>query len=155
MEPTITKTVRIARLRQTVADQLVLGLVTGGFLGPGLVIEKREAGSIRFARADGVSRRVPDRGELLLTSESSGETAVECRLWCAGMSLRRLVLSALVGALVATLAALGLGWLIHWSIPLGALVALFTDLVGRQRQRSQLRHQIEAYIHNTTYLKAF
>jgi len=152
--PTITLTVRIARLRQTVADQLVLGLVTGGFLGPGLIIEKREAQSILFAKAGGVLRRMPDRGELSLSSESSGETVVECRLWCAGMGLRRLIISAAAGALVATLTALAFGWLISWSIPAGFLTALVADLVGRQRDRSQLRHQIKAFIHNTTYLKA-
>lgn len=152
--PSISMVVRISRLRQTVADQLVLGLVTGGLLGPGLVIEKREADSIRFVKAGGLLRRAPDRGEILLSSESSGETVVECRLWCGGMDLRRLLMAAVLGALLATVTALLFGWLIHWSIPLGGAAAVAFDLVGRHRDRSQLRHQIQAFVHNTTYLKA-
>jgi len=149
--PTTTE-VRIARSPKTVADQVVLGLVTGGLLGPGLVIQQREAQCVRFSSL-GTLPGMPNRGEIELIEEDSGGTRLECRFWCHGMSYRRLVQAVCLGALIATITALAFGWLIHLSIPLGVGVGVAWDLVGGYRDRSSLRRRVEAFARNTTYLK--
>jgi hypothetical protein len=153
-KPTITKVVQIARSRQIVADQLVLGLVTGGLLGAGFVIDRRESHCIQFSKIAKHLSRSPDRGEIVLSEASPGETALECRLWCTGMSLRRLIISTLMGVMVATMAALLFGWLIHWTIPTGLGVAVIHDLTARWQDRSTIERQIDGFVRNITYLKS-
>lgn len=153
--PSLTHTTSLARPRQNVSDQIVLGVVTGGLLGPGFVIERRDAERLRFARVGGLLSTLPDVGEVELhESDTSGQTEVTFRLWCRGQSLRRLLLALLLGAVIASAAALILGWLIHWSIPTGVAVAIAHDLQGRFRERSVLRRQLDSYLRNITYLKA-
>lgn len=154
VKPSMIKVAGIARSRQIVADHLVLGLVTGGFLGGGIVIDERDSHSIRFSKAMGILTRLPDRGEIVLSEDSSGNTTLECRLWCRGMGLRRWITSCLIGVLVALIASLAFGWLLHWSIPSGCGVAVAHDLLARWQQRSSLGRQIEGFIGNMTYLKS-
>ena len=151
--PSLIVVVQIARSPQTVADQVVFGLVSGSLVGPGLVIQKREAMSIRFSSLGGALPTVPDQGEIVLFEESSGGTRIECRLWCRKMGHRRLLQAVLLGALVASVAALAFGWLIHVSIPASGLASIAWDLLTRHRDRTRLRRQVEAFAHNTSYLK--
>lgn len=153
-KPFLSVTVTLARHRQTLADQLVLGVVTGGLLGPGLVIEGRESNRIHFAKVDGVLSSVPDRGELRLEESERGETRVTCEVWCRGMSLRRGFIAILSGASLATLGALGFDWLMVVSGPVGAAAALLLDGLLWGRDRRRLRRQVTAFIKNTTYLKS-
>ena len=153
-KPFLTVSVPLARHRTTLADQLVLGVVTGGLLGPGLVIEGRESNRIHFAKVDGFLAPVPDRGELRFAESDRGETEVTCEIWCRGMSLRRASISILAGASLATFAALGFDWLMVLSLPVGAGLALFLDGLLWVRDRRRLRRQITAFIKNTTYLKS-
>jgi len=146
-------TIRIVRSPQTVAEHLVLGLVTGGLLGGGLVIRRREAGTVAFSRNSELFPTGPDRGEIELEEIVPGETILSCRLWCNGMARRRLLYAVVAGALVGALAALAAGWLRHISLPLALVVALSWQLIGRFREQSALRRQIEAFVHNTNYLK--
>jgi len=152
-KPSMTVTVRMARHRQTVSDQLLLGLVTGGMLGPGLVIEGRESNCIRFRKL-GVLQRAPDRGEILLSTDESGDTLVECRVWARGLGLRRMLRASIVGAGVISLASLGLGWPLHWAALTGLVIGFLTDGVGWWADRAHFRRQVVAYVHNTTYLKS-
>jgi hypothetical protein len=153
MKPFLTVSVHLARHRQTLSDQLVLGLVTGGLLGSGLVIEGREASCIRFARTPALLAKEFDRGEIHLDGDGA-ETVVECVVWGRGMSVRRGLIAALVGGGLATLAALGFDWLLSWSLPLGAACALLLDGALWAADRRRLRRQIVAYLKNTTYLKS-
>jgi hypothetical protein len=152
-KPFLTVSVTVARQRATLADQLVVGVVTGGLLGPGLVIEGRESNRIHFAKVDGLFSLVPDRGELRLTENERGETEVRCEIWCRGMGIRRAALGVAAGATLATLAALGFDWLMVVSLPVGAALALAVDGLLWVRDRRRLRRQITAFIKNTTYLK--
>jgi hypothetical protein len=152
--PQLTISTKIARSVQIVADQLVLGLVTGGFLGSGLVIERREARRIDFSRIKGLPRRLPDRGEIRLTEDPSGETQMDCQLWCFGMTIWRLLHAIAAGAVVATVGALLFGWLIVVSVPVGVGVALIWDIWGRLRDRTWLRRRVEAFVRNTNYLRS-
>lgn len=154
--PQLTVSTKIARSVPIVADQLVLGLVTGGFLGPGLVIERREAGRIDFSRIKGPRQmlRLPDRGELRLTEDPSGGTQLDCQLWCFGMMVWRLVHAVVAGAVVATAGALLFGWLMVVSVPVGVGVALVWDVLGRRRDRAWLRRRVEAFVRNTNYLRS-
>jgi hypothetical protein len=152
--PFLSVVVTLARHRQTLADQLVLGVVTGGLLGPGLLIEGRESNRIYFAKADGVFSSVPDRGELRLEETEPGETRVTCEVWCRGMGLRRASFAVLAAASLATFAAFGFDWLMTVSLPFAAIVALTLDLLGGVRDRRRLRRQITAFLKNTTYLKS-
>ena len=159
--PSLTIVGQMPRHRQTLSDQLVLGLVTGGLFGPGLLIAGREADCIRFRKLGGVLRAAPDRGEILLGIEPSGETRVECRIWCRGLVLRRLVSAALIGASMVGLLAAGL-WVLNWvsasrwdlAAGGGLLTALVAFAIGRWVDRARLRRQVRAFLHNTTYLKA-
>jgi hypothetical protein len=151
--PTLTTTVRIARSPQTVAEHLVLGLVTGGLLGSGLVIERREADRFQFVKEGGLLTAGPDRGEIVLSETASGETEIECRLWCGGMGRLRLLRAALVGVLVATATALGFGWLLPLSLSVGVISSVGWDVVIRARQLAVLRRQFQAFVRNTNYLK--
>lgn len=151
--PTLVVSAIMPRQKQTLADQLVLGLVTGGFLGRGMSIDGRESSCIRFVRVGDWFEGGPDRGELLLSSTESGETAVECRVWCRGLGARRLLQAALVGAGLSTLGAFGFGWLVSWSVPTGCVAAAIWDAWVRRSDRRRLKRQMLAFIHNTTYLK--
>lgn len=153
-KPFLTVTVTLARHRQTLTDQLVLGVVTGGLLGPGVVIEGRESNRIHFAKVGGRFSSVPDRGELRLEENEKGETRVTCEIWCRGMSLRRGALAILAGASLATLGTLGFDWLMTVSLPLAAAATLLLDGLLWGRDRRRLRRQITAFIKNTTYLKS-
>ena len=161
MRPTLTVAVRLPRHRQTLSDQLVLGLVTGGLLGPGLFIEAREADGIRFCKRGGPLQAAPDRGEIRLTEEASGDTRVECRIWCRSLFLRRLIGGILLGVGVVGLLAAGL-WVLKlsprsqwtWASAFGTLTAIVDCAAGRWMDRARLRRQVQAYLHNTTYLKA-
>jgi len=153
MKPSLTTTVCVARGPQTVAEHVVLGLVTGGLLGVGLIIERREARSIAFTNPGEWLPTGPDRGEISLSENVPGETEVQYRLWCRGLARRRLLHAVVLGALVATITALVFGWLIHISTPVGIVVALVWDVVARFRQRSMLRRRVEAFMHNTNYLR--
>jgi len=151
--PSLITTVRIPRSPKTVADHIVLGLVTGGLLGPGLVIDRREAQGIRFSKVGGWLSSMPDHGEIELFEERSGATVVECRIWCGGMARRRLLQAVFLGGLLATVGALAFGWLIHTAIPVGVAVGLVWDLAGRFVDRATIRRQVEAFGRNTNYLK--
>lgn len=153
-KPTIIKVVKIARSRQIVADQLVLGLITGGFLGAGFVIDSRESHCIKFSKLADPLSRSPDRGEIVLSEASTGETALECRLWCTGMGARRLIISALLGVVAATVTALLFGWLIHWTIPVGLTVAVVHDLAVRWQDRATIERQLDGFVRNISYLKS-
>lgn len=152
-KPFLSVSVTVARQRATLADQLVVGVVTGGLLGPGLVIEARESNRIHFAKVDGFLSSAPDRGELRLNETERGETEVRCEIWCRGMSLRRAAIGAVAGATLATLATLGFDWLMVVSLPAAAVLALASDGLLWVRDRRRLRRQITAFIKNTTYLK--
>lgn len=149
--PSVSLRLHIARSRQTVTDQLVLGLVTGGLIGPGLVIDRREVNAIHFSRAVGAN--LPDRGELVVEEDAQGETSVECRLWCRGIDRRQLMLSAGLGALVAVVVALAFDWLLPLSALVGGVVAIGWDLAARRRRVRHLRRRVEAFVANMAYLK--
>jgi hypothetical protein len=161
LRPSLIVAVQMARHRQTLSDQLVLGLVTGGLLGPGLVIEGRESDCIRFRKQGGALRPGPDRGEILLTQDTAGGTQVECRIWCGGLALRRALEGILLGVGIAGLLLAGL-WLLGVTAPLraqsagagGLLCALASYVLGRRSDSAHLRRQVLAFLHNTTYLKA-
>ncbi len=153
-KPFLTVSVTLARHRSTLADQLVLGVVTGGLLGPGLVIEGREADRIRFSRSGGAFSSTPDRGELELRESDRGETEIQCRVWGRGMGLRRALLAALAGGTLASVGALGFDWLMLVSLPVGAALALALDAALLVHDRRRLRRQITAFLENTTYLKS-
>jgi hypothetical protein len=95
----------------------------------------------------------PDRGEIILSDAAPGETVMECRLWCGGMKRRRLIGASMLGIFSATIGALGFGWLLPVSLPLGVTVALGWDLFARYRDRAHLRRRVQAFVHNTNYLK--
>ena len=153
-QPSLTTSVRIARSPKTVAEHVVLGLITGGLFGPGLVIDRREARCIGFSKVGGLLPALPDRGEIALSEESSGGTVLECRLWCQGMHYRRLLQSLFLGALAATVVALVFGWLVHISIPVGVAVGVAWDVTRRYRDHAGLRRRVEAFAGNTNYLKS-
>jgi hypothetical protein len=136
-----------------VAEHLVLGLVTGGLLGPGLLIERRESDRFQFVKPGGLLTAGPDRGEIVLSETAPGETEIECRLWCYGMSRLRLLRSALVGILVATVTALGFGWLLPLALSVGVVTSVVWDLVVRAREQALLRRRVQAFVRNTNYLK--
>jgi hypothetical protein len=152
---------RLPRQRQTLADQLVLGLVTGALFGPGFRIEGRESTCIRFHKLGGPLRAAPDRGEILLTTDDSGETQVECRIWCVGLILRRILGALLLGAVLTGLVA-ALLWIARlslvsrwpWAVAGGLLVALVTFAASRRSDAARMREQMEAFLHNTTYLQS-
>jgi hypothetical protein len=168
MRPFLILAVQLPRHKQTLSDQLVLGLVTGGLLGPGLFIETRESDCIRFRKRGGPLQAAPDRGEIRLTTEASGDTRVECRIWCRSLFLRRLIGGILLAVGMAGLIAAGL-WVLKlaprnqglwtgtvgmWTGAVGLLTALVSSTAGRRMDRARLRRQVQAYLHNTTYLKA-
>jgi hypothetical protein len=146
--------VRMARHRQILSDQLVLGLVTGGLLGPGLVIEGRESNLIRFAKIEGLWQKAPDRGQILLSVEENGETLVDCQVWCRGLLVRRVLAALLGGAACFAVTRWGLGWALGQTLGLAlAVVAAWTSM-GWWSDRNHLRRQVTAYLRNTTYLKS-
>jgi hypothetical protein len=143
---------KIARHRQTLSDQLVLGLVTGGLLGPGIFIDSRDAKSIRFNQKRGRGYGGGVRGEILISSQESGENLVECNLSVNRGDWRRFFIASGIGAVIATGVALAFGWLVPWSILAGIVGALGVDTLQVRMTRMRLQHQVEAYLHNTTYL---
>lgn len=153
-KPSLSVIVRLARNRQTLTDHVVLGLVTGGLLGPGIVVEGRESTCVRFRKAKGFFAAAPDRGEILISTDESGETQIECRVWCWTLAARWLLSGCGVGLLVGGLAVLA-GSARSTAMGAGLLVAVGWCLAAWLIGRSRLRRQIEAFLHNTTYLKAF
>ena len=152
-EPSLKVVVRLARNRQTLTDHVVLGLVTGGLLGPGVLVEGRESNGVRFRKIGGWLSSVPDRGEILISTDVGGETQVECRVWCWTLLAQRLLAACGLGLLAAGL-ALFLGSRAT-AIVAGLLVAVTFHLTAWSFARWRLRRQIETYLHNTTYLRAF
>ncbi len=152
--PSLSISLKMARNRQTVTEQLVDGLVMGAMLGPGLLIEGREADRIMFKKAGGFFHMAPDRGELLISDDKTGETKIECRIWCPGLVWRSSLLAVGIG--------LPLGAWLGWQTTLGSLesaicTGVFVGVFGfvrRLMEQSRLKHQLEAYMHNLIYLKA-
>ena len=151
--PSLTASVRVTRSSQTVAEHMVLGLVTGGLLGPCLMIERRDSDRVQFTRPGGLTTSGPERGEIVLFEPAPGETRIECKLWCTSMAMRRLLRAAALGALVATSTSLLLGWLLPAALPAGLATAVVWERVTRHRERALLRRRVSAFIHNTNYLK--
>jgi hypothetical protein len=152
--PTLRVRIRMARQRQTLADQVVLGLITGGFLGPGLVIEGRDSAGIRFATLGGLLSWASSRGEILFESDPSGEIWVDCQVWCWGLLWRRLFQGIFFGVCFGAVSWRVLGGSLAWAIGVSGIVALSLCGVFLWRDRLRLRRQILAFLRNTTYLKA-
>jgi hypothetical protein len=138
----------VSRNPEMVGDRLVRGLVNGGLVGPGWVIEHRAARGLAFRRPG----LLADRGEIALAPLPEG-TSVICRIWCPSCGLR----AAGVGVVAAVLsgadllASLGGGGLAAAGAALvGGLAALVTWTLGRRR----LRRQVAAFLANTMFLKA-
>jgi len=153
-KPSLSVVVRLARNRQTLTDHVVLGLVTGGLLGPGLVVEGRESTCVRFRKTGGLLARAPDRGEILISTDASGQTQIECRVWCWTLVARWLLAGLGIGVLAGGVAALA-GSTRTTAVVAGLVVAVVWHLAAWWLGRARMRRQIEAYLHNTTYLKAF
>ena len=146
--------VRMARHRQILSDQLVLGLVTGGLLGPGLVIEGRESNLIRFAKIEGLLQRAPDRGQILLSVLEGGDTLVECQVWCTGLLARRVLAGVAGGVVSFAVARWGLGGGLGEALGLAVAIVAAWVSTGWWSDRNRVRRQISAYLRNTTYLKS-
>jgi hypothetical protein len=58
-----------------------------------------------------------------------------------------------VGGLAATAAALGMGWLIHWTFPVGVAVGLLAYLAGVWSGHRRLQREVHSFLQNTNYLK--
>jgi len=109
---------------------------------------------VRFRKTGGFFANAPDRGEILISTDPNGETQVECRVWCWTLIARWLLVGCGVGLLVGGLAVLA-GSTRSTAIGAGLVVAAVWNAAAWLIGRSRLRRQIEAFLHNTTYLKAF
>jgi len=149
--PSIELTLDVDRDHKVLLERLVEGLIGGGLAGPGLAIESRDGRAVRFRRRLSAWHRIPDSGEIEVEA-TAGSTQVTCRLDCAGLRLRRLVISVGLGATLASVTALAFGWLIVVSVPVACIASALADIVGWRRERAQLRRRVETYITNTNYL---
>jgi hypothetical protein len=134
-----------------VADQLVLGLVSGGLLGPYMRVERRDLEKLAFVQAVSWAGG-PERGEIALGSSETGETTVNILLFCTQMRLWSLAFGTLAGALAATVSTFLFDWLITFSIPTGVLLGLLAYVLHHRRATVKLRRRVEVYLHNTKYL---
>lgn len=143
----------VPRRADVVEEHLALGLLNGGLLGGGLLVEGREAGRLRFRRIPSFFD-VPDSGELLIEGSAKGETRVRFELACCTMRLRSGALGVLVALAVAALTLrLGPPW---WAVcagaaVLGLVVAVFAWTAARRRLVGRAR----AFTSSARYLKSF
>lgn len=151
--PSVVLQVDLPRQINTAAEQIVLGLVTGALVGGPVAIRKRDANHILFDGCSSARGTVPDVGALNLTTLSSGETRVDCKLSCRRLRLRLLLRACLLGALIATVCSLLFGWLISLSIPTAIGVTAVSDQLAWRGARRRLRTRVETYLRNTVYLK--
>jgi hypothetical protein len=94
---------------------------------------------------------VPDRGEIQL-EEATKDTVLHCRIWYLRLLLRRSLLMLLVGLVVGMVSSTRLS--LSVSAGVAVVVTVVLVICDHLVTRGRLRRSIEAYIHNTTYLKA-
>jgi hypothetical protein len=142
-----------ARQRQPIADQLVFGILAGGFMGPGVEITERGADKICFSRSSQLFAASPRRGEILLSNEATGSTKVECRLWCSRWNPRRVI--GVGGGLLLIFALLltGPGVSIPWFFGVSFAGILLVEVLGQAVTRATLKRRMLAYLRNLDYLK--
>jgi len=144
-----------ARHRETVADQLVAGLVSGALAGWGLTIEGRDATCIRFRRHVFLPS-IPDSGLIKLRSPRDGYTEVQCELTCTALRRRTQAIALLVGLAVAVaLHAVALGATPLLLLAAGIIAFATYDRLAWRHHRLRLAGQLRAYINNINYLKSF
>lgn len=146
-------TVDLARDPRALAELLAEGLVQGGLVGSGMAIDTRETQRLVFSRRLSAGWGLADAGELRLESTDGG-CRVTCQLQCTGLRRRRLLSSALIGGLAATVGTLAFGWLLVISAPVAGVAAVLADTLGWRHDRRQLQRRVETYLGNTAYLKA-
>ncbi|MFH1131244.1 MAG: hypothetical protein V1754_07905 [Pseudomonadota bacterium] len=137
---------------ESIAEQVVLGIVGGGFLGPGLLITRREADRIEFRRVSGMWERGPDKGEIALGKTITG-TVVSCCLWNRRMRVRRLILSALFGLALIGIALTSVNCFGYMLLPVAVLVAFVGGVWGWRADCKRQKQMVDTYLQNSRYLR--
>ena len=130
-------------LSKAISDPLLTGL----FLGAPVRIEESNSEVIRFQGTGGFLSSSPGRGELALQQQPEGYR-LSISLWGPGPRRRCFLWGVLSGALIATMAALALGWLISWSIPAAMITAIAVDRGCWRAWRARMSRGIGAILHN-------
>jgi len=150
--PALQFSTTIPKQSSDIVDHFARNLARFGLLGDGLSIDRLDKTRISFMGPRRFLAAAPEKGELVIEETESSEYRVTSSLWCAGLRRRCLLQSALVGAVMATVAALAFGWLIHISIPLGVGTAVGVDQILWGGWKKRLRGIILSFINNREQL---